>query len=152
MKLLRATMMVLAVFGVMLTQTASAQEVAASDIVLVANADVPGTTLDAATVENIFTGKTSSVGDKKVEITILKAGAVHEAFLKHYIKKTDSQFINSWKKLVFSGKSKMPKDFATEKEMVEYIAKTSGAIGYVHVNTSKDGSIMTDKVKAITIK
>ncbi|MBN2064617.1 MAG: hypothetical protein JW745_07420, partial [Sedimentisphaerales bacterium] len=63
-----------------------------------------------------------------------------------------SQFINSWKKLVFSGKSKMPKDFATEKEMVEYIAKTSGAIGYVHVNTSKDGSIMTEKVKAITIK
>ena len=143
-------MLILSVLCLFVAQ-AGAAEVPAKDLVLVANIDVPGATLDAGSVETIFLGKTSSVGNKKVEVTVLKAGDVHESFLKNYIKKTASQFTNSWKKLVFSGKAKMPKNFATEKEMVAYIAKTSGAIGYVHVNTSTDASIMTDKVKVITI-
>ncbi len=144
--------LILFVFCLLLAMQAGAAVVPAADVVLVANVDVPGATMDAGSVEKVFLGKTRSVGDKKVEVTILKAGDVHEAFLKNFIKKTSSQFTNSWKKLVFSGKAKMPKEFATEKEMVEYIAKTSGAIGYIHVKTSQDSSIMTNKVKAITIK
>lgn len=151
MKLMRTTIMVLAVLGAYLTQSALAEEIPATDIVLVANTDVPGDALEVAEVESVFTGKTATIKDKKVDIVILKAGDVHEAFLKHFIKKTDSQFVNSWKKLVFSGKSKMPKDFETEKEMVEHIAKTPGTVGYIHVKTSKDASVMTDKVKVITI-
>ncbi len=144
--------LILFCFCLFIATQAGAVEVPAAEIVLVANVDVPGTTLDVGSVEKVFLGKTSSVGNKKIEVTTLKGGDVHDAFLKNYIKKTANQFKNSWKKLVFSGKAKMPKEFATEKEMVAYIAKTSGAIGYVHVKTSTDDSIMSDKVKVLTIK
>lgn len=152
MQIIRTVLLMLTIIAMGLVQNLYAQDDLSQDIVLVANADVPGDSLDSGMVENIFIGKMSLLNGKKIEVTILNSGTAHDILLKYYIKKTESQFLSNWKKLVFSGKAKMPNAFASEKDMVEYVAKTSGAIGYIHVNTSKDTSVMTDKVKVITIK
>ncbi len=133
-----------------------AEEAPPKTVALICNADLPVTALDKATVEKVFLGKSSKVGDggkqKKVTLAIQKSGAVHDAFVKYFVNKTASQFETYWKKLVFSGKATMPKSFKTDKELVAFIAKTSGAIGYIHVDSSKNTEIMTDKVKLITVK
>ncbi len=132
---------------------ALAEEVKPEQIVIVCHKSVPLTTIDKTTVEEIFLGRTTSVGEKKVKVNIatLKQGAVHESFVRNYVNKTANQFKNFWKKLVFSGKAKMPKAFNTEKELVEHVAKTEGSIGYIHIRTSKDKFVVNDSVKVLCI-
>ena len=127
-------------------------EIPVDQIVIVANADVPATSFTPDEVKAVFVGEIGKIEKVRLGVTILDKCDVHESFLKNYIKKTSSQFLSSWKKLVFSGKANMPKEFKTEEELVKYVAKTSGAVGYVHVKTSQDSSVMTGKVKVIPIK
>ena len=67
---------------------------------------------------------------------LLKSGAAHEAFLKDYVGKTDSALETYYRSLVFTGKGSMPKTFATDAEVVAFVEKTKGAIGYVATGTS----------------
>ena len=55
---------------------------------------------------------------------LLKSGAVHEAFLKEYVGKTDSALITYYRSLVFTGKGLMPKAFASDAEVVSFVGKT----------------------------
>ena len=73
-------------------------------------------------------------------------GATHDAFLKTYLGKTDAALETYYRSLVFTGKGAMPKTFASEDEVVGYVSKTKGAIGYVTADTKTDG------VKLIEVK
>ncbi len=119
---------------------------------LIINSQVKEAKLTKAGVASIFLGKKTTYSDKsKVVLATLKEGTPHTGFLKTYLGKTPSQFKNYWKKLVFTGKAKQPKAFKTEKELVEYVGKTKGAIGYISLAASKDTKIMQDKVKTIPV-
>jgi hypothetical protein len=37
--------------------------------------------------------------------------------------------------MVFSGKGKKPKSFKTSKELLDYVANTEGAVGYIDKDT-----------------
>jgi hypothetical protein len=71
-----------------------------------------------------------------VEPVLLKSGAVHEAFLKDYVGKTDSALETYYRSLVFTGKAPMPKTLATDAEVVGFVEKTKGTIGYVASGTN----------------
>jgi ABC-type phosphate transport system substrate-binding protein len=75
---------------------------------------------------------------------LLKSGAVHEAFLKDYVGKSDSALETYYRSLVFTGKGSMPKAFATDAEVVAFVEKTKGAIGYVGAGTSTGGAKVLD--------
>jgi len=45
----------------------------------------------------------------------------------------------SWRSLVFSGQAVMPKNLDTDAAVVEYVAHTPGAIGYVAKDSGHDG-------------
>jgi ABC-type phosphate transport system substrate-binding protein len=45
--------------------------------------------------------------------------------------KSDAALETYYRSLVFTGKGSMPKSFASEADVVAYVAKTKGAIGYV---------------------
>ena len=76
---------------------------------------------------------------EKVILAVLTHGPTHENFIKKYARKTPKQFTNYWRKLVFSGKGKMPKSFSSETELIKFVAKTPGALGYVDSATRRDG-------------
>jgi len=116
--------------------------------IMVANSST--TEMAAGDVVKLFLGKTKKWEDgTNVVITTLKSGDVHEAFLTTYVKKQPMQFDNYWKQLVFTGRGKMPKSFASEDEMLGFISSNKGAVGYV--SDAKAGSLPAN-VKAITIK
>jgi TonB family protein len=74
-----------------------------------------------------------------VEPVLARGGAAHEAFLKLYLKQNNDELQRYYQSLVFSGKGSMPKALSSEAEVVSYIAKTRGAIGYVSAETNAPG-------------
>ena len=114
----------------MLGAALAAAPVSAADVQVIGNASVAGE-LSAADVKDIFLGTKESVGGAAVVPVLASGGATHEAFLKAYVGKSDQALRNHFKSLVFTGKGSMPKSFASEAEVVKYVASTKGAIGYV---------------------
>ena len=104
----------------------------AQDVVLVANKSVQIVEIRVADVRGIFTGEKTrfSDGSRAVPV-ILKGGATNEVFLKNYCGESPDEFRAQWRKAVFTGHGAMPRAFVSESELIEYVAATPGAVGYV---------------------
>jgi ABC-type phosphate transport system substrate-binding protein len=129
----------------MLGVALGAAPASAADVQVIANSSVGGD-LSAADVKDIFLGTKDSVGGAAVVPVLATGGATHDAFLKTYVGKSDQALRNHFKSLVFTGKGSMPKSFASEAEVVKYVASTKGAIGYVSGGAELAG------VKKISVK
>jgi hypothetical protein len=70
---------------------------------------------------------------------LLKAGPVNDSFLALYVGKSETAFRASWRSLLFSGQGVMPRTLDSEAAMVEYVAHTPGAIGYIAKSTPHEG-------------
>ena len=112
--------------------------VSAESMVIV-NQGVGDTTLTKADIEKIFTGKKSkwSDGAKIIPVTLDNENDVHVEFLKKYVSKNAFQFAAYWRKMMFTGKGNPPKSFDSEQALIDYVAETSGAIGYVSTTAIK---------------
>jgi len=85
-------------------------------------------------------------GGDRVVLTDLDGNNVRKDFLEAYIGRSEAQFRNYWRKAVFSGQGKPPKVFSSEEELVAFVAKTPGAIGYVDSKTD------VSSVKVLNVK
>lgn len=119
---------------------------AAADVQLIANPDVSVSELSAGDVRDIFLGSKTAVGGGAVEPVFVEAGAAHQLFLKTYLAKSDAALRNHFKALVFTGKGVQPKTFDSDAEVVRYVSRTRGAIGYV------SGGADMSAVKKIQVK
>jgi hypothetical protein len=88
--------------------------------------------------------RTALPDGSRVEPVLLKSGEVHDTFVRQYTGKTAAGLENYYRSLVFTGKGAMPKMFKTDAEMVAYVKKTMGAIGYVSDLASTDGVKILD--------
>jgi len=114
--------------------------VSAADFKLIANSSVGASTISGDELKSVFLITKTSLGDgSHVEPVLLKSGATHEAFVKQYLGKSDSALQTYYRGLVFTGKGSMPKELSTDAEVVAYVAKTKGAIGYVSSGTAAGG-------------
>jgi ABC-type phosphate transport system substrate-binding protein len=130
--------------GALATGVATAM---AADIKVIANPSVGATSVSADELKGVFLATKSSLSDgSHVEPVLLKSGPVNEAFLKDYVGKSESALETYYRTLVFTGKGSMPKSFASEAEVVAYVEKTKGAIGYVGSATA------TTSAKVLEIK
>ena len=124
--------------GALAISTATAS---AADIKVIANSSVGASSVSTDELKGVFLATKSSLSDgSHVEPVLLKSGAVTEAFLKEYVGKSDSALETYYRSLVFTGKGSMPKTLATDAEVVAYVEKTKGAIGYVGAGTSTAGA------------
>ncbi len=118
----------------------------AGNVKIIANPSVKADSISASELKSIFLGEKGSLSDgSRVEPVISRGGSAHEAFLKEYLGKSDSDLQNYYRSLVFTGKGSMPKAIASDSELAEYVAKTRGAIGYVSSDTNAEG------VKTLTV-
>jgi len=117
----------------------------AADIALVANQSIPADSLSKSEVKGVFLTQKKSIEGVNVKLTILKDKDLTKQFLRTYVNKTPSQFKAFYKKLMSTGKANPPKKIRSEAEMISYIARTKGAIGYV------SSGAVTDKVKIIQV-
>ncbi|HUD56714.1 MAG TPA: hypothetical protein VMR02_15905 [Terracidiphilus sp.] len=118
----------------------------AADVKVIANNSVSASSVSSGDLQAVFLLDKDSLGGSHVEPVLAKGGAAHEAFLKTYLGKNDSALQAFYRSLVFTGKASIPKSVANDAEVVSYVAKTRGAIGYV------GGAASTEGVKTLEVK
>ena len=112
---------------------------------VIANPSVKAADASKSDLKDVFTGGSSSLAGTHVTPVLLKAGATNDEFLTEYIGKSDSAFRASWRSLVFSGQATMPKSLDTDAAVVEFVAHTPGAVGYIAKSSPHEG------VKVLTV-
>ena len=119
----------------------------AGDVKVIVNRANAVSALSSEELKRVFLGTKTSLDDgTRVEPVIKKDGMTHEEFVKKYLGKTSTALETYYRSLVFTGKGSMPKSFESDAQVVAYVAKTKGAIGYVSMGTSTPG------VKTIDIR
>jgi len=103
----------------------------AADVQVIANPGLTVGELTAHDLKDIFLGIKTVLDGAAVEPVLRLSGPTHETFLQAYVGKSDSALRNHFKTLVFTGKGKLPKAFATDADVLKYVLSTRGAIGYV---------------------
>jgi hypothetical protein len=123
-----------------------ARRAAAQDAV-VANPSVKAMEVSSGDLRDVFTGAASSFKDgSHVTPVLLKSGPVNDSFLSLYIGKSDAAFRANWRSLLFSGQGVMPRSFDSEAALVDYVAHTPGAVGYIAKGSPHEG------VKVLSVK
>ena len=118
-----------------------------ADFKVIANSSVGASSISADELKGVFLMTKTSLKDAgHVEPVLEKGGPVHESFVKEYLGKTDAGLQNYYRSLAFTGKGSIPKEVASDSEVLTLVAKTKGAIGYVGTETEAPG------VKVLEVK
>jgi TonB family protein len=112
----------------------------AGDVKIIANPSVKADSISTEELKSVFLEEKNSLNDgSRVEPVLSKGGSAHDAFVKEYLGKTDASLQTYYRTLVFTGKGSMPKAEASDADVVSYVARTHGAIGYVSSGTGTEG-------------
>jgi TonB family protein len=128
----------IAVTGVMLL---GHPQSGAFELKLIANTGIKTDTVSSDEIKGIFLLKKNSLRDgTHVEPVLRKAGQFHEAFAKQFLDMNEEGLATYYQTLVFTGKSSMPREFNSDSEVVTYVGRTKGAIGYIEGEVN-DGNV-----------
>jgi TonB family protein len=112
----------------------------AGTVRIIANPSVRAEAISASEIKSVFLKQRNALRDgTHVEPVLSPGGPAHEAFLKEYLGKSDDALQNYYSTLVFTGKGSMPKTLHSDEEVVAYVARTRGAIGYVSSSATVNG-------------
>lgn len=103
----------------------------AADYVIIANASLSDVQITVYDLRQIFLGVKTTVAGQHVEPVVAQTGLAHRQFALDCLGKSETGLKHYYRMAVFSGRSSMPRAFATEDEMIAFVARTKGAIGYV---------------------
>ena len=117
----------------------------AADIRVVANPSVKVSAISSEDLKGVFLQTRTVLGDGcHVEPVLLTSGTVHQAFIRQYVGKTEVALETYYRSLVFSGKALMPRMLRSEEQVLEYVGKTKGAVGYVGAGVTPAGVKVLD--------
>ena len=123
----------------------SLRALALDGVVVIANDSVSASSLTAAALKDIYTGKTKYWdGGQVIVIAVLPDKT--DAALQQACGMDSSSFKTFWQRLVFSGRGQEPKKADDAASLVALVASTKGAIAIVPADTAMNG------VKKIDIK
>jgi TonB family protein len=116
------------------------------DIKMIANPGVRTGTISSAEIKRIFLLEGDTLDDGTyVEPVLIRGGSVHGTFLKQFLNTNNDTLHTYYGTQVFTGKSAMPKELGSDAEVVAYVARTKGALGYVSAETN------TERVKTLEV-
>ena len=124
---------------VMLALAAGAST-ASAQVAVIAHKEVPVDSISKTTLLNFYTGDEDVwPDDRAVVVFDLKTrGPVRDTFYE-YLGKTSSRMRSLWLKRKLSGDGDPPESFETEEALLERVARTPGAIGFIQkANISGD--------------
>jgi hypothetical protein len=106
---------------------------AEADLKVIAHPEFPLMEISALELRSVFLGVKTTVKDgAKVAPVLEKGGPLLAAFSREYLGKSDVALQTYYRSLIFAGKGSMPASFKTDSEVIDYVARTPGAIGFVH--------------------
>ena len=123
---------------------ASAAQTRAANYVVIVNPNLAGAEISETDMRGIFLGAITRIGDRSIQPVVARSGAAHKQFVADRLGKTESGLQNYFRTLVFTGKGSPPKSFATAVEIIDYVANTEGAIGYVSLDADLTGVVLLE--------
>lgn len=112
----------------------------AGGVKVIANLSVKADAISANELKSVYLEEKISLGDgTHVQPVLEKGGPVHEMFVQKFLGQSEDDLQMYYRTLVFSGKGSMPKALSSDEEVVAYVARTRGAIGYVSDGIGADG-------------
>ena len=116
-----------------------------SQVSVIANKSVSETSLNSATVSNIYSLSQLKWSDgSKIVVFDQSSDNDQKAKFYQFISKEPLALRKEWMKKQFSGEAKAPESLSSDDEVLSKVASTPGAIGYVK------SSNVNDKVKVLT--
>jgi TonB family protein len=111
----------------------------ADNVKVIANLSVKADAISSTELKRVFLEEGISLADgTHVEPVLAKSGPVHAAFLV-YLGISENDLQTYYRTLVFTGRGSMPRELGSDAEVVAYVARTRGAIGYVSGAASVEG-------------
>ena len=106
---------------------------ARAELVVVVDARSPVTHLSQAEVVNIFMGRYRQLpgGDAAYPVDQPKGSELRADFYQRLVEKSPSEINAYWARLHFSGAARPPASAEDSSEVLSYVLKMRGAIGYV---------------------
>lgn len=100
---------------------------------LIAHPNIEQAGLSRSTVRSIFTMRmTSWPNGQPVRVFVLgDKDDLHATFSKRILGVFPHQLRRAWNRQIFSGTGQAPEKVADEKEMLDRVTQTPGAIGYI---------------------
>ena len=111
-----------------------------ADVKVIANPSVSASEISSEDLKAVFLAVKTSIAGSQVEPVLGKSGRAHDEFLKAYLAKSDAALTAYFRGLVFTGKASMPKMYDSDAEIVAYVAKTKGAVGYIGAGVAAQGT------------
>ena len=112
----------------------------AGDVKIIANPSVKTDSTSVGELRRVFLLQRKALNDGSPVVPVLqKSGPAHDAFFRQYLGRDYGEVWTYYQGLVFTGKGSIPKQLGSDAEVVQYVAHTKGAIGYVSPDTSTDG-------------
>jgi ABC-type phosphate transport system substrate-binding protein len=125
----------------------SSRTLAAQEFKLVAHPSLAVDAIDAPTAQKVFLKQISKVSGAAVTpVDQAPAAAVREAFSKKVVGRPVGAVQQYWQQKIFSGGDVPPATKSSDRDVVEFVKNTPGAIGYVSASASTDG------VKVLSLK
>jgi ABC-type phosphate transport system substrate-binding protein len=127
---------------------ALAAPAAAASFKVIVNEANPGASLSKDELRAIYLGKSTRFANgQKAEPADLVADApARDAFSEAVLGKPVSAVQSNWQRLIFSGKGVPPPELANDRDVVAFVRRTAGGVGYVSDAAAVDG------VKTVTVR
>jgi TonB family protein len=112
----------------------------AAEVKVIANLSVSADSISVAELKRVYLEQTRLLGDgSHVEPVLERSGVVNTTFLKDVLDINDDALQSYYRTLVFTGRGSMPRSLDSDAEVVAYVLKTRGAIGYVNATADVQG-------------
>ena len=98
----------------------------AADVVVISH---PGTTLSAGDVKDVFLGDKQFAGGTK--LTPVDNASLQENFLSKFLDMSRNKYSSAWTKKSFRDGLTPPAMKSGDAEVIDYVRRTPGAVGYV---------------------
>lgn len=101
---------------------------------VVVNNDVNITSLTRSEVRDIFTSRKQYwSGGSKITVFVLDSDTpAHQAFCRQVLNMFPYQLDRLWNQIIYSGQGERPKTVESESALINAVASTPGAIGYIY--------------------
>jgi ABC-type phosphate transport system substrate-binding protein len=120
---------ILRFFSVAILALCFAQSASAADVVVISN---PDTTISADEIKDIFLGEKQFAGSAK--LVVIDNASAQSGFLAKFMQMDAAKYNNIWTKKSFRDGLTPPAVKSGDAEVIEYVKRTPGAVGYVSSN------------------
>ena len=125
-----STALTLALAAALLIAPGSAS---ADEIAVIAHPQLPVTRISAPALADIYKGQSSRLdgGERVTPVDQARGARIREGFYRAVANMSAGQINAYWSRLLFTGKRKPPRALADDAAVLDFVATTPGAIGYV---------------------